>query len=308
MPLPRVSSGQPFTPSASAFNRTAAAVELVESMFGEIKPGGVAGLRSRDVVFAKNASGSDIPLGGVVHPSATLFTPSDNLKGFQNEYPISAGAPVAGTMGRFGIAIEPIAIGKIGRVVFTGVAVTQVEITDPNVTEVAEIVGEVDRLVTAAHGTARILARESGSGTVWALIQLGVGRETGIRWKPIDSELISGSDPERFKYTLQRLQCEDDGTCSIPTDSEQVYGFNDFEDPDDPWHGQSDAPNPSATLTVAGPVTGPVHAQFCGKFDPDDGTPIYRFDTPNPMATGCESALDSGGMTQSQVENIAEGS
>ena len=307
MPMPRVSQGQPFRPSASVFNRTSAAVEEIERIALAIRRGKAGGIRDRDMVIAKNGSGTDIPLFGVVGPTATLFTPSEALIAFQNDRAITIGVPAAATFGRFGIAIEPIAAGKLGRVVFSGMIVCQVEITDQNASEVAEIVGDVSKLRTAAHGTGRIIARESGtSGTKWALVQLGVGREPGIRWKPTSTSLVGGSDPPKYKYTLKRVVTAADGTISLPTGTEQVYAWNDWEDQANPWHGQSDTPGADTTITVAGPVQGPVRADFAGVFD-GDGTPIYRFDAPNPMESACGSVLDSGGLSQAQAENIAEG-
>lgn len=305
--FPRVTAGAPFRPSASSHNRMATAVELVEAWHRSSPTGRLYGHDHKAIVDVANDTGADIPMFGVVAPNGLEFTPSDNLIGFQNNPLVTAAVPSAGTMGRFGIAMAPIGDGRVGPVLFSGMAVCKVQITDPNVNEVAEIVGQTDRLVTAAHGTARIIARESGSGTVWALVQLGVGRDTGIRWKPISSSLVVGSSPARYKYTLQRVACAADGSYSIPSSSEQVYGFSDWEDQTNPWHGQSDILVGGATISVDGPVTGPVKAEFCGVFDAGDGKPIYRFDAPNPMQTECGGTLDAGPITQSQVEDIAEG-
>lgn len=306
--MPRVSQGDPFRPSASVLNRTASAVEQVESMGLSSLRGRAPGWRDRDTIIAKNITVTDVPLFGIVSPTATLFTPSDNLLAFQNDRAIKVGVPAATTLGRFGIAIDPIAAGRLGRVAFSGMIVCRVEITDPNVNEVAEIVGDVEKLQTAAHGTARIIAREPGSsGTKWALVQLGVGRELGIRWLPIAASLVGGSDPPQYKYTLQRLASSAGGVVTIPTGSETVYGFNDWEDQLNPWHGQSAYPGASTELSVSGPVTGPLRAEFSGAFDASDGKPIYRFDAPNPMESACDAVLDSGGLGQAEVENITGG-
>lgn len=286
--LPRVSPGQPFRPSASAHNRTAIAVERVELWSRTTPPGSLPGFSPPIVFDVKNDSGTDIPLYGVVEPSGTVFTPSDNLVSFQNGPAVVAAVPTAACRGRFGVAITPIEDGRVGQVVFSGCVVCQVEITDPNVNEVAEIVGDVTKLRTAAHGTARIIAREPGtSGTKWALVQLGVGREPGIRWLPTAASLVGGSDPPQYKYTLRRAASSASGVMSIPSGSETVYAFNDWEDQDDPWHGQSATPGASTELTVAGPVEGPVSAEFAGVFDAGDGTPIYRFDVECPVTSGC---------------------
>lgn len=306
--FPRVSPGAPFRPSASAHNRTAVAVERVEQWSRATPPGFLPTFTPPIVFDVKNDSATDIPLYGVVEPSGTVFAPSDNLVSFQNGPAVSAAVPTAACRGRFGIAIAPIEVGRVGQVVFSGCVVCQVEITDPNVNEVAEIVGDVAKLRTAAHGTARIIAREAGtSGTKWALVQLGVGREPGIRWLPTAASLVGGSDPPKYKYTLQRAVSSAAGVMSIPSGSETVYAFNDWEDQDHPWHGQSANPGASTELTAAGPVEGPVSAEFAGVFDAGDGKPIYRFDAPNPMESACESVLDSGGLSQAQVENITGG-
>ncbi len=308
MPLPRVSQGEPFRPSASVLNRTASAVEQVEALSLSLDRTRAPGWRDRDTILAKNDGATDIPMFGIVSPTATLFVPSDNLLGFQNDRAIKIGVPAVGAVGLFGVAIEPIAAGRIGRVVFSGMTVCKVDVTDPNVREVAEIIGDATKLRTAAHGTARIVARETGtSGTKWALVQLGVGRDPGIRWKPIAASLVGGSSPPKYKYTLQRVVSAADGVVSIPSGSEQVYGFNDWDDQINPWHGQSATPGASAQISVVGPVVGPIRADFAGVFDAGDGTPIYRFDAQNPMGSDCASLLDAGPLSQAQAEDIAEG-
>lgn len=305
--MPRVAPGQPFRPSASAMNRTAAVVEDVEAWKRTLGLGNLPAFSPPVIIDVKNGSGTDIPLYGIVEPSGCVFVPTDNLVSFQNRPAVVGAVPTAACMGRFGVALTPIAAGRVGQVLFSGLTVCQVDITDRNVNEVAEIVGDVSKLRTAAHGTGRIIARESGtSGTKWALVQLGVGREPGIRWKPTSTTLVGGSDPPKYKYTLKRVVTAADGTISLPTGTEQVYGWNDWEDQANPWHGQSDTPGADTTITVAGPVQGPVRADFAGVFD-GDGTPIYRFDAPNPMESACGSVLDSGGLSQAQAENIAEG-
>ena len=74
----------------------------------------------------------------------------------------------------YAILLEPLEAEEIGRAAILGVVPAKVTVTDETDGYAAPAVGSVDgALASAKSGTARILWRESGTGSRWCLLQLG---------------------------------------------------------------------------------------------------------------------------------------
>lgn len=288
MTMERFSQGQPVRPSASRENRVSAGIEVIETMKRRLAGGGSSAPIDSNTLLAKNAGGDDVPMFGVVEIFDTLFVPSDNVVGFQNNRAVQVRVPTSATAGKFGIALEPIAAGKFGQVAVDGIAVAQVNITDPSGFVVGEVDGETNFLVTNASGTARILAREAGSsGVVWAIIQLGVAASSGAveRFLVDDTATtpVGGASPPQWDYSLLPSSINSSRVVSA-TGGAAVIGWNLYEDQANWGHGQSLALANGATITPS-PVTGPVWAKWTGLTS--GGTKIYEFDVACPTDVGC---------------------
>lgn len=239
----------------------------------------------QQTVKVRNIAASDIDMGGIVSLDAPIFGPSDNLAEFRHRFSFDASIPSAATKGRIGVAVEPIAQGRIGRVLTSGLAVCRVDVTDPTADYASESAGVHDRLLTSANGHARIVWRESGdSGLKWAIVWLSMvapriarptHRITG------STVVISGSTPQ-WRYTIQAISGFAAG--SWTSSGPSLFAYNFAEDQTNYQHGQALVLGTGATLTPVA-VQGPVIAHPTGLFEgPDE---IYAFDMMNPMTAVC---------------------
>jgi hypothetical protein len=288
--IDRVSPGQGINLSASRENRIAAAVEFVERLQREPMNLPKSKALESNYTLAKNSSATDIPMFGVVEAIESLFVPTDNLPQFQQGHPLKVNAPTSSAAGRFGIALEPIAAGKFGRVQFDGLVVCQVDITDPALTTAGEIVGDATKLRTSASGSARIITREAGSsGTKWALVHLGTGgggdAESLFLVDPANTSLVGGSDPPQWYYHLLPGEINvATGVVTAISGGSAVKAWNLYEDQTNWGHGQPITLTNGATITPS-KVLGPVRAKSTGQSN--GGFQVWTFDLPCPADAGC---------------------
>lgn len=174
-PLKRVLPGEPFAPSAAAWNAMLDAARRVASM----EANGARSLSDRgdpSTVLVKNSTATAWETGYIAGLGAPLFTPTDNLSEFRfNPTVVGALPTLASHEGKFGVCAEQIPAGKIGRAVVGGLAVCRVNVTAGtsglNGVEVKD--SDATQLNLVADGSARVIWRESGTGTKWALIRFG---------------------------------------------------------------------------------------------------------------------------------------
>jgi hypothetical protein len=128
---------------------------------------------SQTVIKVRNDSADDLEPGGVLQiATAPVF--SAGLE--QRRRPIFAGiAPTSTDPAGLVITIDPINSGSIGRAVIAGAVACQVQVGSAAHAFAAPVVGQTDRLLSATSGPLRVLHRESGTGTVWALVSVGAG-------------------------------------------------------------------------------------------------------------------------------------
>lgn len=135
---------------------------------------------SSTIVLVQNdaGSGNDVDRFGILGIDGPLIDPGDNLNEFQNRVALSCVTPNIGASteddheGRFVITLEPIAAGEIGRAVVAGVVQVQVNVTSTS-HQWAEIAdGDMDKLVSATWGSARMLYAPTGTGVQWMIVRL----------------------------------------------------------------------------------------------------------------------------------------
>lgn len=132
--------------------------------------------RQATIVRVRNDSGSDVSRFGVLGvKGGVAIAPTDKLAEFQATPVLTTETLAATHAGKFVVAIEPIANGKIGRAVASGVVVCQVSVTTSG-DAFAEAGTGV--LTTGATGSARVLYVESGTGTKWAVVRIGEAATT----------------------------------------------------------------------------------------------------------------------------------
>jgi hypothetical protein len=126
----RVRPGEKLNITAAEYNRLLAAADAIAR--DRLSGGGGNRTHVRDAATVRvhYQSATTVPIGGIVGFNAPLGDPDvDNtaLARFVRDATIQSVRPIADEhTGRFGVAIEPIAEDKVGRVVFAGVVAARV--------------------------------------------------------------------------------------------------------------------------------------------------------------------------------------
>ncbi len=130
----RVRPGEKLNITAAEYNRLLAAADAIAR--DRLSGGGGNRTHVRDAATVRvhYQSAITVPIGGIVGFNAPLGDPDvDNtaLARFVRDATIQSVRPIADDhTGRFGVAIEPIAEDKVGRVVFAGVVAARVNIQE----------------------------------------------------------------------------------------------------------------------------------------------------------------------------------
>jgi hypothetical protein len=165
---------------------------------------------SHNQILIRNTSGGNLSRFAVLGLASPPISPSTNLSAFQNTLALDGAVPATGTHdGRFVILDEPILNGKLGLATVSGVAICQVSVATAG-QQYADISdGKTAYLAAADSGAARILWIESGTGTKWALIDIGAGGGgTGISLAKVQATPIVGE----AVYSVK--DCDQSGTVS----------------------------------------------------------------------------------------------
>jgi hypothetical protein len=174
MPVPnRVRSGQPTKSlrSAETFNYLLEAARAVhEDRGANFMPPAIGGGAAPGVILVKNTSGGTVDRFGVLGLGAALITPTANAVEFKNQIVLEGDTPVAS--GPFAVLLEPLLDDAIGRAVVAGAVQVQISVGEAGHTH-ARATTSTSYLQSGVCGTARILWKESGTGTKWAIVLLG---------------------------------------------------------------------------------------------------------------------------------------
>jgi len=185
-PLKPVTAGERFRPTARGWN-------LILDHVRQGQPGGrglVPDLAlPQGWVYVKNDSVTDLDQYDVAGITGILFTPTDDLLQYQHQ-PVLMVLPgpqialdsalVGKYRGKWVVAQEPIAAGKVGRALIVGVTAAQVYVRDANcrAADIGTGIFGTNVLVTQPGGHAGILYKEDGVGAdKWALLQIPGNRD-----------------------------------------------------------------------------------------------------------------------------------
>lgn len=125
------------------------------------------------VVPVKNGTGSTLSRYHAVGIGAPLFTPTDNLQSFKNQLAFNAATMSAAYFGSWAVLQETIDDGKIGMAMVSGVTVAEITVNHADHDRVAVDTAGGTKLVSQFYGAGKILYKESGTGTKWAVIRIG---------------------------------------------------------------------------------------------------------------------------------------
>lgn len=210
-PLKKVKPGENVTFGAEAWN---AFVDAARD-FKQRRQFGVGekadDLRNPAIIKVRNISGDAVGYNAVlsIDGQAPLILPSNNLSEFRRQTMMEGAAP-AGAGEIFCVTKEPIPDGKIGRAYVAGAVSVQIDVSDEAHTFATTEAANTDTLVSSADTGAPILWKESGTGTVWALILLPVGGGSSASVFAI--KLVDGvaGDGGRYDALLQIAPNTDD--------------------------------------------------------------------------------------------------
>jgi hypothetical protein len=174
--LEKVKSGDPLVVPAATYNTFVDAARdylaRQQDQAQSARPGG----RHSGIVLVRNDSGSDRSRFDVLGVSGSLFDPAADLDAFKNCPALSGATPSASShTGRFVVLLEPIAAGAIGPAMASGVCPVRVQVDDATL-QLADVKNsDATCLKTSRTGSATILWRQSGTGTIWAVVKLAGG-------------------------------------------------------------------------------------------------------------------------------------
>lgn len=164
---------------------------------GGMAAGGLEGWEpGRNIIFARNSTGGDLPRWGVMRISGIEINPTANgtsLHSFEEMPCITGAKPNADTDGKFVIAVEPIKANKVGLVCAAGIVQTKVLFSSANHTRAKPKNNVVGYLESATDGPVEILWSASTSGEQWALVRFGGVGGGGIRLGTVDQTWNKGA-------------------------------------------------------------------------------------------------------------------
>jgi hypothetical protein len=169
----KVRRGDPFEMPAKTFN---AMIDLVRAgRAGNIGAGVTNIVESETRVLVRNDSGADRSQFNILGlDDGIVFSPTDNLEEFKYNFALAGETPDENYhTGRFCVLQVPIGNGALGEAIVSGIAVCKVNVLQEWHTRCDVTHGSTARLESNAHGSGKILYKESGTGEKWAVIKIG---------------------------------------------------------------------------------------------------------------------------------------
>jgi hypothetical protein len=189
------------------------------------------GARHGGIVLVRNDCGADRGRFDVLGVAGAVFDPAADLDAFKNSPALSGATPSQSShTGRFVVLLEPIATGGVGVAMASGVCPVRVQVDDMTL-QLADVKdGDATCLKTSRTGSATILWRQSGTGTVWAVVKLAGGIiATHANPKVLPG---SGANADTTEWDVDNQPAGYDGVQFVPfrlywsgTTGDPVYQF-----------------------------------------------------------------------------------
>jgi hypothetical protein len=155
----------------------------------------------RVVVQVKNVSGGGLPRFSIVGLDDILFTPTQNLAGFQDQFAFKVTAPDTVThSGRYAVTLSTVASNAFTGAMVTGPCPVQVDIQSTNDRTAVVVHHDTSKMKSAATGSARaggypILYAPASTGVQWCIVLLGAGGgSSSERGRPVRVLKDGGAD------------------------------------------------------------------------------------------------------------------
>ncbi len=126
--------------------------------------------RHSNFALVRNQTGYELGRFAVVELGTPIITPTDNELEFKNRTSFSGLLPSITTGARFGVTLEPMAIGTIGTATVAGIVPVRVAV-GADVYTCAEPMTGTSILQCVPHGPATLLWIEPAGAIRWAIIR-----------------------------------------------------------------------------------------------------------------------------------------
>ena len=207
MTFAKVRTGDPLRISADNWNLLADMANAFGRSQGAFLASPSRGLLNPSVALIRNDSGSDLDRFEVLGITGVIINRNDNEEQFESNFAFTGDTPdIDDHSAGFAVVQEPISDGDIGLCVVNGLTPVRVDMNAS--TDLWAEVKDNDRTEldsSSDSGSARIVYKESGTGTRWAVANLGFGaaptKAKGI-WSNHITSAYSGTDPILFTDDL----------------------------------------------------------------------------------------------------------
>lgn len=194
-PLRKVRTGEPLRIPAAAYNAFVDAAHLARRVDPDTLRDPSLPAAHEHLVWVRNDSSEDLPRFGALGIAGPIIEPgeSGNDDEFKRQTAL-IGAAITTTdeyVGRFVIAREPVASGRIGLAVIRGTTPAIMNVVDEDHTH-ADTYPDEQHLRSGFTGAARILWKEDGTGLKLAVIDIGPADRDRFPAKLGTGHLIDG--------------------------------------------------------------------------------------------------------------------
>jgi len=170
-----VHPGDPLKIPAATFNSMIDAAAAHRARAHDVRQLPQPSVPHNTVLLVQNSSGADRDRGEVLGIDGVVISPTDNQDEFEQRFALDGVTPTADHTGKFVVLAEPIPASGLGRAYVAGACPVQIDVKDESHLYADVTDGEASKLTSGALGSALILWAESGTGTKWAVVQLGGG-------------------------------------------------------------------------------------------------------------------------------------
>jgi hypothetical protein len=224
--IEKVKSGDPLVIPAATYNTFIDAARDYLARQQDQAQSARPGARLSGIVLVRNGSGGDRGRFDVLGVAGAVFDPAAGLDAFKNCPALSGVTPSASShTGRFVILLEPLAAGAIGQAVASGVCIVRVQVDDATL-QLADVKnGDATCLKTSRIGSSTILWRQSGTGTVWAVVRLANGiQESSPTTTMFAAKVVSSLGGSA--YGVLEQVCTGAGSFADKSGAQQVTAHN----------------------------------------------------------------------------------
>ena len=216
--MEKVRSGEAVNIKASTWNAFVDAANFVKEAKRNASGKGVASGLDVGIVKVKNGESALMERFSALVLTGVAVTPETNEDEFVSCPPVFSGMLM--TAAREGmpwcVLLEPTPAGEIGRAMVLGVTPAKITVSASDDQYAQPRAGSSTGVIeTAATGTARILWKESGTGSKWAILQLGgAGSGGGGDEKALMCKVTGGDSTNGYSVTVYPNGRSEGGTHS----------------------------------------------------------------------------------------------